>query len=92
MDPSIIITILFSAWAVVTVVLCCLLIYRATLSSREDDQIFIDASEQHHFEEQKELIDRMTRLRVPILALTAASAVLFVSAVSVWAYEGWMHP
>src|ERR1019366_1520165 len=64
------------------------LIYRATLSSREDDQIFIDAAEHHHLEEQKEVIARMTRLRKPIIVLTAASAVLFLSGVSFWLYEG----
>jgi hypothetical protein len=62
--------------------------YRATLSSREDDQIFIDVAEQHHLEEQTEVIARMTRLRKPIIVLTAISAVLFLSGVSFWLYEG----
>jgi adenine/guanine phosphoribosyltransferase-like PRPP-binding protein len=39
-------------------------------------------------EEQKEVIARMTRLRKPIIVLTAASAVLFLSGVSFWLYEG----
>jgi len=88
MQPSIILTLLFSSWAVITIVLTILLIYRATLSSKEDDQIFIDAAEHHHIEEQNELIDRMTRLRMPIIVLTTILAVLFLSAVSVWLYQG----
>jgi hypothetical protein len=88
MEPSIILTMLFGAWAVITAVLTILLIYRATLSSREDDQIFIDAAEHLHYEEQQELIARMTRLRKPIIALTAISAVLFLSGVSFWFYQG----
>ena len=88
MEPSMILIMLFSAWGVVTAVLFVLLVYRATMSSREDDQIFIDAAEQHHFEEQEELIARMTRLRTPIIALTAISAVLFLSGFSFWLYEG----
>jgi len=48
MEPSIILMMLFSAWGVITAALVGLLIYRATLSSREDDQIFIDAAERHH--------------------------------------------
>jgi len=88
MEPSNIVLVLFSACGVITVLLAILLIYRATLSSREDDQIFIDAAEHHHIEEQNELIARMTRLRMPIIALTAISAVLFLSAVSVWLYQG----
>ena len=72
----------------VAAVLVILLIYRATLSSREDDQIFIDAAEHHHLEEQKEVIARMTRLLKPIIVLTATSAVLFLSGVGFWLYEG----
>jgi AmiR/NasT family two-component response regulator len=88
MQTSIVLVTLFSAWGVITAVLVVFLIYRATLSSKEDDQIFIDAAEHHHLEEQKEVIARMTRLRKPIIVLTATSAVLFLSAVSFWLYEG----
>jgi UDP-N-acetylmuramyl pentapeptide phosphotransferase/UDP-N-acetylglucosamine-1-phosphate transferase len=88
MEPSNFVLVLFSACGAVTVVLAILLIYRTTLSSKEDDQIFIDAAEHHHIEEQNELIARMTRLRMPIIVLTAISAILFLSAVSVWLYQG----
>jgi UDP-N-acetylmuramyl pentapeptide phosphotransferase/UDP-N-acetylglucosamine-1-phosphate transferase len=87
MEPTNIVLVLFSACGVIAVVLAILLIYRATLSSKEDDQIFIDAAEHHHLEEQKELIARMTRLRMPIIALIAILAFLFLSAVSVWLYQ-----
>ena len=92
MEPSIILTMLFSAWSVVTAVLVVLLIYRATLSSKEDDQIFIDEAEHLHSEEQQEIVTRMTRLRRPIIALSAISAVLLLSSVSFWVYQGWMNP
>jgi hypothetical protein len=88
MQTSIVLVALFSAWGVITAVLVVFLIYRATLSSKEDDQIFIDAAEHHHLEEQKEVIARMTRLRKPIIVLTATSAILFLSGVSFWLYEG----
>ena len=88
MEPLSILTMIFGAWGVITTVLAILLIYRATLSSREDDQIFIDAAEHLHYEEQQELVARMTRLRTPIIALTAISAVLFLSGVSFWVYQG----
>ena len=92
MQPSMIIVMLFSAWGVSTAVLVVLLIYRTMLSSREDDQIFIDAAEHHQFEEQQELIARMTRLQRPIIALAGISVVLFLSSVSFWAYQGWINP
>jgi UDP-N-acetylmuramyl pentapeptide phosphotransferase/UDP-N-acetylglucosamine-1-phosphate transferase len=88
MELSNVVLVLFGACGVVTAVLAILLIYRTTLSSKEDDQIFIDASEHHHVEEQKELIERMTRLRMPIIVLIVISAVLFLSGVSVWLYQG----
>ena len=91
MEPSILLTIILSVWGLVTAVLVVLLIYHATLSSKEDDQIFIDAAEHLHYEEQLELIARMTRLRRPIIALTAISAILFLSGVGVWLYQGWMN-
>ena len=92
MEPSNIVLMLFSACGVFTVGLAILLIYRATLSSKEDDQIFIDAAEHLHYEEQQELIARMTRLRMPIIALGAVSVVLFLSSISFWAYQGWINP
>jgi len=88
MEPLNIVLVLFSACGAATVVLAILLIYRATLSSKEDDQIFIDAAERHHIEEQNELIAKMTRLRTPIIVLTAISVVLFLSAASIWLYQG----
>ena len=91
MEPSILLTILFSMWGVITAVLVILLIYHSTLSSKEDDQIFIDEAEHLHYEEQLERIARMTRLRTPIIALTAISAILFLSGLGVWLYQGWMN-
>jgi hypothetical protein len=92
MEASMILIMLFSAWGVVTAVLVVLLLYRSLLSSREDDQIFIDAAEHHHVDEQQEIVARMTRLRTPIIALTAISAVLLLSCISFWVYQGWMNP
>ena len=88
MEPSSIVWVLFSTAGVIAVLLAFLLIYRGTLSSKDDDQIFIDAAEHHHLEEQKELIAKMTRLRMPIIVLTAISTFLFLSALSLWLYQG----
>jgi hypothetical protein len=88
MDPSMIVKMLFSGGGVVAAVLYIMLIYRATLSSREDDQIFIGSSERVYGNEQRQLIARITRLHAPIIALIMMSMVLFLSAFSVWAYHG----
>jgi hypothetical protein len=96
--------ILLISWGVVTAVLIVLLVYRSILSSREDAQIFIDSPSQHHFQfvggqpasvhfqEQQEITAKISRLTKPILALSAASAVLILAGLSVWAYRGLAKP
>ena len=88
LSQSLALTLLMSAWGVITIVLAILVIYRGTLSSREDDQIFIDASEQHHYQEQQAIIAQMSRLTRPIIALAVVSGVLLIASASVWLYQG----
>ena len=64
--------------AVSAAVLAALVIYRATLSSREDDQLFIDNAEQQFSQEQKMIIAKMSRLRAPIIEFSVISAVLLL--------------
>jgi len=81
---------LMSSWGVITVVLVVLVVYRGTLSSKEDDQIFIDAAEQHHYQEQLVIIDRISRLTRPIIALSVVSGVLLLASVGVWIYQAFL--
>ena len=76
------------SWGVITAVLAILVIYRGMLSSREDDQIFIDAAEQHHYQEQQAIIAKMARLTKPIIALAVISGVLLLTSAGLWIYEG----
>jgi len=78
------------SWSVITVVLVVLVVYRGTLSSKEDDQIFIDAAEQHHYQEQLVIIARITRLTKPIIALSVVSGVLLLASVGVWIYQAFL--
>jgi hypothetical protein len=82
-----ILDLLMIAWGVITVVLVVLVVYRGTLSSKEDDQIFIDAAEQHHYQEQLVIIDRISRLTRPIIALAVLSGMLLLASMSVWVYQ-----
>jgi hypothetical protein len=80
---------LLMTWGVITSMLVILLIYRATLSSREDDQIFLSKTEdQMMATEQREIIDRMNRLGRPILALAVLSGILLLSCAGVWLWGG----
>ena len=86
---SLLLILLSSSWGVISVVLVGVLVYRGILSSKEDDQIFIGAAEQHYYQEQQAIIARMSRLKGPIIALSLVSGVLFLTAVGVWIYRGY---
>jgi hypothetical protein len=75
------------SWGVITVVLVILVVYRGTLSSKEDDQIFIDAAEQHHYKQQLEIIARISSLTKPIIAFAVLSGALLLASVGVWIYQ-----
>jgi hypothetical protein len=86
----ILLNMLMICWIVITIVLVALVVYRGTLSSREDDQIFIDAAEQHHYDEQIAIIAQMSRLTKPIIALSVLSGALLLASAGVWIYSGFM--
>ncbi len=86
---SLILSLLSSSWGVITAFLIAAVVYRGVLSSREDDQIFLDDAEQHYFKEQQDIIARIARLNGPIIALSLASALLFLTTVGVWVYQGY---
>lgn len=80
---------LFVAWGVVTGVLICVLIYRSALSTREGDQIFLDASENTMANEQRAIVARLEKLSTPITALAAVSGALLLAMAGMWLYQGY---
>ncbi len=87
-SQPVLLMLLMVSWGVITAVLAILVIYRETLSSKEDDQIFIDAAEQHHYQEQQAIIAKMSRLTKPIIALAVISGVLLLTSAGVWIARG----
>ncbi len=85
---SFILDLLMISWGVITAFLVVLVVYRGTLSSKEDDQIFIDAAEQHHYQEQQAIIARISRLTKPIIALAVVSGALLLASAGIWIYRG----
>jgi len=75
-------------WAIVTLVLICLWIYRSTLESHEDDQIFLDSAEEAMANEQRVLVARINRLSRPITMLMIASGALLVVTAGIWLWQG----
>ena len=86
---SLLLMILSSSWGVITFALIATVVYRGMLSSREADQIFLDDAEQHYYREQQSVIAQMSRLKGPIVTLSLVSALLFLSTVGVWIYQGY---
>ncbi len=80
---------LLVAWGVVTGVLICVLIYRSTLSTREEDQIFLDASNTIVASEQRAIVARIERLSTPITALIIISGALLVTVAGMWLWQGY---
>lgn len=87
MEVSPLLKSLMIIWGVITAGLIFLLIYRGTLSNREDDQIFLDAAEESMAKEQRALIARIERLSRPITLLIVASCVLFLIGAGMWVWD-----
>jgi hypothetical protein len=81
-------TYLLLVWGAITVVLVILFVYRTVLSSREDDQIFINKAEDHMASEQREIIMKVTRLSRPIMALSVISGTLLLVCAGLWLWQG----
>jgi hypothetical protein len=79
---------LLIAWGVITAVFIGLLIMRSLLTNREDDQIFLDAAEEHMAAEQRALVAKITSLSRPLLTAGIASGVLLLVIAGVWLYDG----
>jgi hypothetical protein len=80
--------ILLVAWGVITAVLVCVLIYRSTLETREEDQIFLDAAGQSMATEQRAIVARIEGLGKPIIALVVASGGLLLVIAGMWLWQG----
>ena len=69
---------LLIAWGIATSVFIILFIWRSVLTSHEDDQIFLDAAEEHIAREQRELVAKINSLSKPLLGTGILAGVLLV--------------
>ena len=77
---------LIVVWAVITVALIIVLIYRSTLSMHEDDQLFLDDSTSNLRLEQEELLSKMRKVTPLVRILGAASGllILVIAGMALW--------
>jgi hypothetical protein len=80
---------LLVAWGAVTAVLICALIYRSTLETREEDQLFLDSAQEITASEQRVIVTRIERLSRPIVALWVVSGALLVVVAGMWLWQGY---
>jgi len=79
---------LLIAWGVVTAVFIVLFIWRSVLSSHEDDQIFLDAAEEHMAREQRELVAKIDSLSRPLMGTGILAGALLLIIAGMWLREG----
>jgi hypothetical protein len=82
---------LLVAWAVITGALICMLIYRGTLSSHEEDQIFLDKAGDSMAREQRLIVARIERLGMPIKLLITGSVLLLLVIAGLWLWQGFKN-
>jgi len=78
---------IFVAWAVVTTALVLVLIYRSTVSMKEDDQLFLDPAERQLEEAQMDIQRSLAKLRPAIRMLSFGSGGLAATMVGVVIYS-----
>jgi hypothetical protein len=76
--------VLTVSWASVTVVLVGLLIYRALIGMREEDQLFLATGEEHQAHEQQVLQARIASVNKFAVWLGILSAVLLIGIAVMW--------
>ncbi len=79
---------LLIVWGVVTAIFLALVAWRSVLTSHEDDQIFLDGSEDLMAKEQRELVSKINSLSKPILTSGITSGVLLLVIAGIFVYQG----
>jgi hypothetical protein len=82
-------TYLLMSSGAITTVLVALVIYGNALSTREDDEIYLNKTEESMMAtEQRTLIGKMTRLARVITVLAIMSGVFLLASAGVWVWIG----
>jgi len=84
--------VLAVAWALVTALLIFIWIYRSTLETREEDQLFLNSASDMIAKEQREIVARIERLSRPITTLLVISVTLLVAVAGLWIWQGLNAP
>ena len=83
--------VLTVSWASVTVVLVGLLIYRALIGMREEDQLFLATGEEHLARDQKVLQNRISYVNKFAVWLGVLSGLLLIGLATTWVLENFQR-
>lgn len=81
--------LLFIAWAAVTALLICTMIYRGTLNIHEEDHLALGAGAQTLADEQRAIVSRIEKLSVLSVALGILSGVLLAIVAGMWLWQNY---
>lgn len=82
---------LWFAFGAAAGLLLCLIVYRAVIGIKEDDQLFLDSTnvaEARVQAEQQAILTRVHRLTLYIRVLWVASGAVLLTIAGVWIYRG----
>lgn len=79
---------LLIACGVATAAFLILLLWRSLLEGHEDDQLFLEAGEEHMAQEQRQLVARINTLSRPIMMSGVLAGAFLLSAAGIWIYHG----
>jgi hypothetical protein len=86
---SMVLEYLLASWIAVTAILIVLVIYGNALSTREDDELYLNRAEQVMMAaEQNMLISKMHRLLNVIIGFAVLSGLLLAATAALWAWIG----
>ncbi len=79
---------LLIVWGIITAVLVVLLIYRSTISMKEDNQLFLEDTASQMQQEQTAVLKRLQSLQMPVRLLGGASGLLILIIFGIWLWRG----
>jgi hypothetical protein len=88
MEGYSLLTVLGFAWGAVTFLLVAMVIYRAVVGIHEVDSIHLDKAEAAMAQDQAATIQRIQALDIWLKWLGFASAILLLTIVGLWLYQG----
>ena len=83
---------LLVVWGIATTALVGLLIYRALLSMKEDDQLFLGEGERHMAAEQAAIVGKLQIVSRYSLIVGIVSGALLLAIAGMWTYDQLMRP